>query len=135
MKLALTISILSFALFVQAPAAQAFSIAFDWKGLRLCTNGKPTIVPSPRFRVRDVPRGTRSVVFKMVDLNVPRYRHGGGIVNMTRSGDVKSGAFTYKSPCPPRGSHVYEWTAVARSGAGGRGETLAVATARARYPL
>lgn len=72
-------------------------------------------------------------MFKMVDLNVPRYRHGGGIVNMTRSGDVKSGAFTQASPCPTRGSRVDEWAAVGRSGAGGRGGTLAAAAARSGY--
>lgn len=122
------------ALCVQVGAAEAFGISFDWKGLKLCTSGRPNVVPSPAFQVRDLPAGTQSIVFKMVDRNVPRYNHGGGKVNVSRSGQLPAGAFRYKSPCPPSGSHVYEWTATAKSAPGGRGKTLGVAKAQRKYP-
>lgn len=114
--------------------AQAFSVSFDWSGLKRCTTGRPNTVQSPPFRIRNIPNGTRSIVFKMVDLNVPRYNHGGGTVNVSRSGQLPRGAFRYKSPCPPSGRHTYEWTATAKDGAGGRGRTLGVAKARRAYP-
>lgn len=116
-----------------APAA-AFSFSFDWSGLKSCTSGRPNTVKNPAFRVRGLPKGTQSVVFRMKDLNVPRYNHGGGTVAMTKSGTVKSGAFRYKSPCPPGGRHTYQWTATAKSGARGSGKTLGVAKASRKYP-
>ncbi len=114
--------------------AQAFSIGFDWSGLRQCNTGRPNTVGSPAFTISQLPAGTKSVVFKLVDLNVPRYNHGGGVVAVNRSGTVRGGAFRYKSPCPPGGRHTYEWTATAKSGARGQGQTLGVAKARRPYP-
>jgi phosphatidylethanolamine-binding protein (PEBP) family uncharacterized protein len=114
--------------------AQAFSIAFDWSGLQPCTSGHPNTVDSPPFRISDLPAGTKSVVFKLVDVNVPSYNHGGGTVAVTQSGQLPRGAFKYKSPCPPDGRHTYEWTATAKDGARGSGKTLGVAKARKTYP-
>lgn len=116
------------------PQAQAFSISFDWSGLKPCTTGRPNTVESPPFRIEDLPKGTQSVVFKLVDINVPRYNHGGGTIALTQSGKVAPGAFRYKSPCPPDGRHTYEWTATAKDGPRGRGKTLGIATARKAYP-
>lgn len=127
--------VLATALALAAPAAQAFSISFDWSGLTLCTNGRPNTVDNPAFRIRDLPAGTQSVVFRLTDLDVPSYDHGGGTVNMSQqSGTLPRGAFRYKSPCPPSGAHTYEWTATAKSGRNGRGQTLGIAKAQRRYP-
>lgn len=124
---------LSLAALSASPAA-AFSFSFDWSGLKSCTTGRPNTVANPAFKVRGLPNGTQSIVFRMKDLAVPRYAHGGGTVAMTKSGTVKRGAFRYKSPCPPSGRHTYEWTATAKSGPNGRGKTLGVAKASRKYP-
>jgi hypothetical protein len=115
-----------------APAAAAdFSFGFDWGTLRKCTSGNPNTVPNPRFRLRGVPAGTASIQFRMVDLAVPSYPHGGGTVKYAGGSTIQPGAFQYRSPCPPGGRHTYEWTAVARDASG---KVLGQAKARKAYP-
>ncbi|SFJ61464.1 hypothetical protein [Jannaschia pohangensis] len=111
-------------------AANAFGLSFTWDGLAPCTNGRPNTVGSPAFVVSDLPPGTTEVRFRLVDLDVPGFNHGGGRVGMSTSGQLPAGIFRYKSPCPPNGVHTYEWRAEARGG----GRTLGTATARRRYP-
>lgn len=111
--------------------AQAeMKLSFKWGAIPKCTTGKPNRVPNPEFIVQGVPKGTTKVIFKMVDKNVPGYNHGGGTVKMGSSGKIRPGAFKYKSPCPPNGTHTYEWTATAKAGS----KTVAVAKARRNYP-
>lgn len=112
--------------------APAFEIDFDWGDIPLCTSGYPNIVPNPRFVLRNVPPGTRYILFRMQDLNVPQYDHGGGIVPYEGQTVIEPGAFTYKSPCPPNGRHIYEWTAWALESE--EGGVLGVAKARRAYP-
>jgi len=115
-----------------AASAQAFSFDFDWSGLKLCTSGNPNTVGSPRFVLKDVPKGTAFIRFKLVDRDVPDFNHGGGIVPWTGETTIEAGAFKYKSPCPPSGSHTYEWTAVAQTKK--NGGALAKAKASLQYP-
>lgn len=115
-----------------SPMASAFEIGFDWAGLKLCTSGNPNTVANPTFTLRDVPAGTKYIRFRLVDRDVPDFNHGGGVVAWDGSSTIQTGAFTYKSPCPPAGKHTYEWTATAQSGkSGGK---LGVAKARRNYP-
>jgi len=115
-----------------APAAQAFEIGFSWKGLKLCTTGNPNRVPNPQFTLKDVPAGTKYIRFKLVDRDVPGYNHGGGLVAYSGQSTIEPGAFKYKSPCPPNGSHTYEWRATAQSRKnGGR---IDMATSERKYP-
>jgi hypothetical protein len=116
---------------VASPAA-AFEIGFDWSGLRLCTSGRPNTVDNPVFTLADVPPGTAFIRFRLKDLDAPGYNHGGGVVAYSGQGEIPRGAFRYKSPCPPNGTHVYEWTATAQSRR--NGGVLATATARRSYP-
>lgn len=113
-------------------ASDAFEIKFDWAGLKSCTNGDPNSVPSPEFALTDVPEGTKFIKFKLVDKDVPGYNHGGGTVSWSGEGEISAGAFTYKSPCPPNGSHKYEWTATAQSKKSGG--VLGKAKATRMYP-
>jgi phosphatidylethanolamine-binding protein (PEBP) family uncharacterized protein len=113
-------------------AAGEFKFTFDWAGLKLCTSGLPNRVSNPAFKVSDLPAGTTYVQFKLTDLDVPGYNHGGGGVKMSGDGTVPVGVFKYKSPCPPNGSHLYEWTATAKTRKGGK--TLGVAKAQRPYP-
>lgn len=115
---------------VATPAVADFKMSFDWGNIPLCTSGKPNRVPSPAFKLSGVPAGTTTIQFKLVDLNVPSYNHGGKKLKVTASGTVPAGAFKYKSPCPPDGVHTYEWTATARAGS----KVVGQATARRKYP-
>lgn len=119
--------------FATGAAAEDFSISFTWDGLKSCTSGNPNRVGNPNFVVKGLPEGTQYVRFSLKDLDVPSYNHGGGVVKMSADGTVPSGAFKYKSPCPPNGVHTYEWTAVARTKKSG-GTKLGVATAQRNYP-
>ncbi len=122
---------LAAALAMLATGAQAeMTLAFDWGKIPRCTTGRPNTVPSPTFVLKGVPKGTTTVTFRLKDLDVPSYNHGGGKVKMATSGKVPSGVFKYKSPCPPSGRHTYEWTATAKAG----NKTLASAKARKTYP-
>ena len=119
-------------LVLTTPAAHAFEIGFDWKGLKLCTSGNPNKVVNPHFVLKDVPAGTKFIRFKLVDRDVPGYNHGGGVVAYTGQKSIAPGAFKYKSPCPPNGRHTYEWRATAQTRKnGGR---IEVAKAARKYP-
>lgn len=108
------------------------SVSFKWGNIPLCTTGNPNRVGNPEFVLDGVPQGTTSIEFKLKDLDVPNYNHGGGKVKvkMGASGKIPSGAFKYKSPCPPGGTHTYEWTVTAKGGS----KVLASASARRKYP-
>ena len=112
--------------------AGEFRITFDWAGLKLCTSGSPNRVSNPRFGVSGLPAGTTVIKFTLKDLDVPGYDHGGGWVKMTSDGKVSSGAFKYKSPCPPSGKHTYQWTATAKTKKNGK--ALGQSTAQRKYP-
>lgn len=117
-----------------AAQAGAFSFTFEWGDIPLCTSGSPNTVPNPRFRLKNVPAGTEAITFTLIDLDMPVYNHGGGKVAYTGQEEIAPGAFTYRSPCPPRGTHTYEWSARAKKGNGLFTRTLATATALKRYP-
>jgi phosphatidylethanolamine-binding protein (PEBP) family uncharacterized protein len=126
------IAVLSLSLCLVTLPATAFDLSFAWGPLKSCTNGRPNTVASPQFTLKDVPEGTQFIRFKMVDKNRPSVNHGGGTVAWAGGNTVPAGAFKYKSPCPPDGPHVYEWTATAQ--AKKSGGKLGEATARRQYP-
>lgn len=128
-------TLIASALSLLATGAMAadFNIAFTWDGLELCTTGSPNRVSNPAFVVTDLPEGTQYIRFSLKDRDAPSFNHGGGVVKMSADGTVPTGAFTYKSPCPPSGSHTYQWTAVAKTKKSG-GKRLGKATAQRSYP-
>ncbi|MCG6903245.1 MAG: hypothetical protein LJE68_11245 [Rhodobacter sp.] len=105
---------IAFAACLIGNGANAFELDFSWQGLKSCTNGYPNRVSNPVFHLGDVPPGTKYIRFKLVDLDVPNYKHGGGVVAYSGQSTIAAGAFKYKSPCPPGGSHRYEWRATAQ---------------------
>lgn len=111
-------------------AMAEFTISFDWGKIPSCRTGKPNTVGSPAFVLRGVPAGTTKIQFKLKDLDVPGYNHGGGTVKVGSDGKLPFGVFKYKSPCPPGGVHTYQWTATAKAG----NKTLATARAQRKYP-
>jgi len=113
-------------------SAAAFTFSFGWDGLKLCTSGRPNRVNNPAFKMKDVPKGTKFIKFRLKDNDVPGYNHGGGIVAYLGQKTITPGAFKYKSPCPPNGRHTYVWSATAQSKkSGGK---LATANAARKYP-
>ncbi|WP_299349553.1 hypothetical protein [uncultured Shimia sp.] len=120
------------AMCLASPAAAEFSLSFKgWDNIPLCTSGNPNTVGNPEFTLKGVPDGTTTVQFQPKDLDVPNYNHGGSKkLKITKDGKVPAGTFSYKSPCPPSGSHTYQWTATARKG----GKKLATAMAQRKYP-
>jgi phosphatidylethanolamine-binding protein (PEBP) family uncharacterized protein len=117
-------------LFLSQPAFAEFRLSFDWGNIPACNTGKPNRVGSPAFVLKGLPEGTTVVEFKLTDLDVPNYKHGGGKVKVRADGKLPFGAFKYKSPCPPGEVHTYQWTATAKKGR----KTLATAAARRKYP-
>src|SRR5256885_2145841 len=91
-------------LLITAPSmpAHAFSVSFDWGNIPKCTSGHPNTVGSPEFVLSAVPKGTAKLEFSLKDLDVS-YDHGGGSVAYAGEKSVATGAFDYKSPCPPNG--------------------------------
>ncbi len=141
MKKLMTIILL---LFLASPAfAGDFTLGFNWDGLRKCTNGKPNTVGNPAFTLSNVPAGTKWLYFELTDIDVPNYRHGGGWIEYTGGNVTEAGVFNYKSPCPPNGSHTYEWRVTATAAELGVTATaakgplkgpLGTATSRLDYP-
>jgi len=106
--------------------AFAMSVKFSWAGYQACSSS------SHAFNVSDVPTGTTRLAFKMVDKNVPSYRHGGGTVSYDGPREISAGAFSYKGPCPPSGQQqMHEWTVRALDK---NGKLLGSAIATAIFP-
>ncbi len=103
----------------EAANVAAIEVDFSWAGTSSCFDSI-----SPPFTVGNVPADTAELEFKMVDLNVPTYSHGGGTVAYDGQGSIPAGAFRYTGPCPP-GTHIYQWTVTAKEASGaviGRGQ-------------
>lgn len=108
-------------LFVGTVDAAAFSMNYRWCGLS-----------SPVFSLSGVPKGTTTLQFHMVDLDVPSYNHGGGTVPYKGQAGVPCGALTnYSPPSPPSGSHSYQITVTAF---GSSNVSLGTATFTRRVP-
>jgi hypothetical protein len=91
---------------------------------------------SAQFNVANVPKGTQQLKFKMVDLDVPSFNHGGGTVNYTNQKQIDCGVISgstgkYTPPSPPSGSHTYEWTV---SAVDKDGKELGAAKASRKFP-
>ena len=110
-------------------AQGGFAVGPSWDGIKTCS-GQPVSSPSPGFSVTGVPAGTAELEFRMVDLDAPRFTHGGGKVKYAGQARIAPGAFQFIGPCPPQ-THRYEWTVTARD-AGGK--SLGVARAIKNYP-
>jgi phosphatidylethanolamine-binding protein (PEBP) family uncharacterized protein len=90
-----------------ASPAASLGVRFTWAGTAACST-----VP-PAFTISGVPKGSRYLVFNLVDLDKPDYVHGGGQIPYSGSAAVPAGAFggSYRGPCPPPGVvHTYRWT-------------------------
>ena len=83
-----------------ALAQGGFAVTPTWEGVKTCS-GQPITSPSPAFSLAGVPAGTVELEFRMVDLEAPRFNHGGGKVRYAGQARIPSGAFQFIGPCPP----------------------------------
>lgn len=88
---------------------------------------------SPKLVLNGVPEGTAQLKVRLKDLNVPTWNHGGGTIDYDGSGVVPEGALKsgYNGPCPPSGSHIYQFTVTALDS---EGNVLGTGKAKQRYP-
>ena len=113
----LTISALALAAILiqsMSPAlADEFRIEFTWSpDMKRCFSKE-----SPEIKLFNVPEGTTQLRVKMVDRDAPAYRHGGGKLGYDGESSIPQGALkNWKGPCPPSGSHTYEFIVDARAG-------------------
>ncbi|MEH6494829.1 MAG: YbhB/YbcL family Raf kinase inhibitor-like protein [Pseudomonas marincola] len=110
--------------------ATDFSFSFDWGSIPRCHDGSPNTVSNPIFKFSGVPEGTKTIKMKMTDLDVPSFSHGGGDIPFSGEKMVSAGAFKYQSPCPPDGTHTYEWSARALNA---KGDLLSTAKSSQNY--
>lgn len=125
MKRMIFASVVACATLTAATEASAFAIAFEWGQTKKCFDSK-----SPPIALSKVPKNTAKIRFLMVDLDAPRYPHGGGTVAYTGETALPYGAFTYKGPCPPA-PHTYEFRAEALDASG---KVIAKARASRKFP-
>ena len=121
MKKALSVFVLGCALLVPS-AASAMGLSFDWGSTKKCFDWR-----SPPMKLSGVPKGTVKLDIMMRDLNAPGFRHGGGKVAYKGQKSLPYGAFKYKGPCPPQGTHTYSFTVKALDA---KGKVLDMAKAK-----
>ena len=89
-----------------SPNAVSLGVDFSFDKQHKCSSSSPAI------KVSNVPAGTKTFKVTLVDIDVPAWNHGGGSVANDGSGVIPEGALTsgYNGPCPPSGSHTYQFT-------------------------
>lgn len=117
-----------------AALAADFTVSFNWDGLKRCTSGRPNTVGNPVFTLSAVPAGTKWLYFKLTDIDVPNYNHGGGWIQYNGGNVTAANIFKYKSPCPPNGRHTYEWSVRATASKDSNAGLLGAAALRMKYP-
>jgi len=106
-KMRAKLSLLCLTVFLnQSSYAADFGVKFSW-----CDY-------SAQFNLTNVPKGTQKLKFRMVDLDVPSFNHGGGTINYTNQKQIDCGVISassggYTPPSPPSGAHTYEWSVYA----------------------
>ena len=93
--------------------ADEFRIEFTWDpDMQRCFSKE-----SPEINLFNVPEGTTQLRVKMVDRDATSYPHGGGKLDYNGESSIPQGALKkWKGPCPPSGSHTYEFIVDARAG-------------------
>ena len=111
-----------------AVEAATLGVSFSWAGTAACSSTPPA------FTITGVPGDTKVLAFRLTDLDAPHYRHGGGEVAWSGSGNIPGGSFAggYNGPCPPSGAtHTYVWTVRALDASR---KVLAEGAATGRFP-
>lgn len=108
-----------------SPAFAGMTMSFQWGPTKKCFDRK-----SPPIELSGVPKGTKSLDIRMVDLQAPNYPHGGAKIAYSGKQSLPYGAFKYRGPCPPS-PHQYRITVKALDAAG---KVLATSKASRIFP-
>lgn len=102
-------------------------VEFSWKGIKRCSDYSPAI------KVSGIPTGTKYLKVELKDLDVPSWNHGGGKVVYKGSSIIPAGSLKrgYNGPCPPSGSHRYQFTVHAVNE---KGVIIGVGKATKKFP-
>ena len=85
---------------------------------------------SPAITLSDVPEGTQRYRVKLTDRDVPSFDHGGGTVSANGNVIPEGALSSYTGPCPPSGSHTYQFRVLALDA---DGKAIAVGTSQQRF--
>lgn len=111
---------------VSNPLAADLVVDFSWSGIERCST------ESPEITVTNVPPGAATFEVNLKDLDAPSFHHGGGTVPADPTGKIPRGSLhSYTGPCPPFGSHTYEFTVIAHDASGNQ---LGVGAKSAAFP-
>jgi hypothetical protein len=61
-------------------SAETLGVRFSWAGTMACSTSPPA------FTITNIPKGTKYLVFKLVDHDAPDFVHGGGQIPYSGSG-------------------------------------------------
>ncbi|WP_395020630.1 hypothetical protein [Dongia sp.] len=108
-------------------AADDLTVSFKFGSADKCSR------KSPELKIGNAPAGTTQFKVRLRDNDKRSWRHGGGTVAADASGVIPAGALTdgYNGPCPPSGSHEYEFLVEALDA---NGDTLAEGSATQSFP-
>ena len=89
-----------------SPDAVDLMVDFEWQPSDRCSRRSPAI------QVSNIPPATKTLLVKLKDRDVPHWNHGGGTVVYDGANVIPAGALQngYNGPCPPSGTHRYEFT-------------------------
>jgi len=89
-----------------SPDAVALQVDVPWTTMSKCS------AASPEMKIGQLPSETKFIQVVLSDKNVPTWSHGGGKVAYTGSNIIDEGALKggYNGPCPPSGSHMYNFS-------------------------
>jgi phosphatidylethanolamine-binding protein (PEBP) family uncharacterized protein len=97
-----------------APNATELTVTFNWFKTQMCSTQSPEII------VQGIPEKTQRLTIRLTDLDVPNYNHGGGDIPIKGQTEITipvgSLKNEYKGPCPPEGSHLYQFKVWALTG-------------------
>ncbi len=102
---------LSIIFLINPAIADEIKFDFFWGNIPFCNSGKPFEVKSPKFVFSSLPKDAKWVYFKIRNIGLSDFDHGGGWVELRGNSTIEYGKFNYFSPCPKSGKEIFQWTA------------------------
>lgn len=111
-----------------SPDAVDIGVEFTWQNTKACS------IKSPEIIVTNVPPETKIFKVALTDIDVPSWNHGGGKIDNDGTGVIPAGSLKsgYNGPCPPSGSHRYEFSVKAVDA---DGVVIGIGKAERKFPM
>ena len=97
-----------FAPYLPAQTKENLIISAGWDGVKSCSGGIYIYYPSPVFRIKSIPAGTKFLRFSLSHVEAG-IDHGTSTIPYTGGERISAGKFRYLGPCP-RDYGSYQWT-------------------------